>query len=279
MRETPAPDPLLHNAFREGLRQRALDPENRWIGGYVAYEWDHARHLFDCSGVEFAGRRVLEFGCNIGATAIVLAHLGANVTAIDVMLDEIDLAQLNAAQYALKQPVSFLHVADSTAIPFSGECFDVVVCNSVLEYVAPTQLKAVQTELNRVLKPGGALFVMGTSSRLAAREVHSRRWLVNYLPSVLDSFLELNGSVQRGIWPCAVRHGFGSHYDDLDHLDRAQAYFQARQLMGASRLKLGLLRVAARLAATVGWSVGMLTPNISLRLRKTGSSAIPASMS
>lgn len=268
--EPRAPFPRLacRSAFDDGVTQRGFDPADRWIGGYVAYEWCHARHVFEQSGVAFNGKRVLEFGCNFGATAIVLAHLGALVDAVDIDQAAVEVAALNAAQYELAQPIRFSHVSDSAALPFADAHFDAVVCNSVLEYVDAAQLRAVQAALARVLKPGGLLIVLGTSSRFSPREVHSRRWLVNYLPGVFDPLLHTSGPSQRGVWPGALRRGFGPDFKDLDWHDRAHAYLLARKAMGAGRWRVASLAAMATLARPFGWSVGMLTPNLSLRLHK-----------
>ena len=51
---------------------------------YVEHEMAHIGHLFATGVCPVEGREVLEFGCNIGATSIVLAHYGAQVTAVDI---------------------------------------------------------------------------------------------------------------------------------------------------------------------------------------------------
>ncbi len=274
----PLPQATHRSAFHDSLIQREFDPTDRWTDGYVAYEWRHARHVFEHLGESLKDKKVLEFGCNVGATAIVLSHLGALVEAVDVDRSTVEIAALNAAQYELPHSIRFSCVNDSTALPFPDEHFDVVVCNSVLEYVEDTDLGAVQASLARVLKTGGLLIVLGTSSRFSPREVHSRRWLVNYLPRLLDPLLYASGPLQRGVWPGALRRGFGAHFEDLDWHDHAQAYLLARKSMGASRWRMGLLTALAALAWPYGWSVGMLTPNVSLRLKKRGQSAAESTM-
>ncbi|MEP6558498.1 MAG: class I SAM-dependent methyltransferase [Burkholderiales bacterium] len=264
----PFPRPTCGSAFDDSVIQRGFDPADRWIRGYVDYEWCHARHVFEQSGVVLKSKRVLEFGCNLGATAIVLAHLGALVDAVDIDPAAVEIATLNAAQYELAHPIRFAHVSDSTALPFADAYFDAVVCNSVLEYVDAAHLREVQSALARVLKPGGLLIVLGTSSRFSPREVHSRRWLVNYLPALFDSMVHSPGPPQRGVWPGALRRGFGSDFEDLDWHDHARAYLLARKAMGAGYWHVTSLAAMALLARPFGWSVGMMTPNLSLRLRK-----------
>lgn len=39
-------DMAAKNLFRNLALNRGLDPDNLWVGGYVAYEWVHNRHIF-----------------------------------------------------------------------------------------------------------------------------------------------------------------------------------------------------------------------------------------
>ena len=74
-------------------------------------------------------------------------------------------------------------------MPFPKHHFHLIVCNSVLEYVQPGSLSAVQNELVRLLGPGGLVLVLSTSNRLWPKEVHSGKWLSNYVPKCLDCLL------------------------------------------------------------------------------------------
>jgi SAM-dependent methyltransferase len=251
----------LHDAFEHKARRMGLDPANRWIGGYVDYEWQHLRHIIEALPVRLDGTHVLEFGCNVGASAILFATLGARVTAIDIAPDVVELARLNARRYGL-DAIDFRHVGDTRRLPFDDGAFQMVSCNSVLEYVPPALLPAVQREIDRVLAPGGTILVTGTSNRLSPREVHSRRWLVNYLPRRLDP---AGKHVQRGIWPAAARFGFGRHYDNLDHAGDDGLFARSRRAMGMPRARLALLQGAAK---ALGTSPGLLSPNIFCVLRK-----------
>ena len=163
----------------------------------------------------------------------------------------LSLAALNAAQYRLAGKISFLLCDDVAHTLRALEPFDVVVCNSVLEYVADAQLQSVQQSLDSMLKPGGYLFVLGTSNRLSLREVHSGRWFVNYLPKPVDRWLRPAREIQRGLSPIAARLGFGQHYDNLDQSDRAKSYLTAQREMGATWSKLCLLGIAGALAESV----------------------------
>ena len=259
-------DRAAREAFRAAARRMSLDPDDTWVGGYVDYEWRHGRHALEAAGATVSGLRVLEFGCNYGATSIVLAALGASVTGVDVNPDYVGLARLNAACYRQPQGPEFMHVPDTTRLPFDDAQFDLITCNSVLEYVPHALLGPVQREIDRVLKPGGTILVLGTSNRLWPQEVHSRRWFVTYLPRFVDALARRD--IQRGVFPWQIRFGFGPSYADADLQDAGAGYLEARRKMGMSGARRALLGAAMRVLAPLRLSVGLLTPSISVRLLK-----------
>lgn len=262
-------DPRADLDFRALAARRGMDAGARFVGGYVDWEWRHARHLFDGVAEPVRGRAVLELGCNVGATAIVLATLGADVTAIDPDADLVDVARANAARYGLGGRVHFAHVADTTRLPFADGAFAWVSCNSVLEYVPQAALAGVLREVDRVLAPGGIVAVIGTSNRLWPREQHSRRWLVNYAPRALDG-LWRGHPPRRGITAASVRRVLRG-YDDRIAADGGALFVELKARMGASGWKLGLMRAAAGLLASAGVSPGVVGPTITMLLQKRGS--------
>lgn len=271
----PAPrvcQPRADREFRALAAARGVNPDDAWVGGYVEYEWTHGRYLLDNPLCRVAGRDVLEFGCQIGGTAIVLAALGAHVTAVDVDRGCVTAATVNARRYGMEPRTTFVHVSDSSRLPFPDASFDVVCCNSVLEYVGAENLAPIQRELRRVLRPGGLIVVLGTSNRLWPQEVHSRRWLTNYVPLWADALLPPRWRPQRGISAWRVRRGFG-RCEDLTARDRGRAYTDAKRRMGSPTFALRLIAAAGRLLGAGGLSVGMFMPSIYLLLRPTGAAA------
>src|SRR5262245_16533008 len=103
----PAIDPRADARFLKLLSQRG-EKRGQFTVDYVDYEWRHARHMFLELPQPVAGRRVLEFGCNLGATAIVLALLGADVVATDVDPGLVALAQANAERYGVRDRIQFM---------------------------------------------------------------------------------------------------------------------------------------------------------------------------
>ncbi|MFV2054997.1 MAG: class I SAM-dependent methyltransferase [Thiohalomonadales bacterium] len=245
----------------------ALDVGSQWIGGYVEYEWNHARHVFEHQECVIKNSRFLEFGCNVGASSIILAHLGATVTAVDVDESFLGLAKINAERYGVADRIRFVYVADTSTMPFESSTFDYISCNSVLEYVHRDQLPLVLRELSRVLKTKGILFITGTSNRLWPKEVHSNRWFTNYIPHRLDSIIFNGESPERGILPNDILTTL-PNFLNMDLADHSKNYLQSKKDIGISSLKLYILRIGGISLRLFGLSIGSITPNISLTLQK-----------
>lgn len=112
--------------------------------------------------------KVLDIGCSWGAISTGLARRCGQMHAVDSIMESLRFVQIQAEQEAL----SNIHLAkieplDYASLPFSDDCFDVVVLNGVLEWIgsARTDLpvedireKALR-EIKRVLKPDGRLYI------------------------------------------------------------------------------------------------------------------------
>ena len=252
--------------FRALAADRGLRLENRWVGGAVEHAWRQTRHVFEHFGVPIEGASVLELGCYMGGTATVLAALGARVTAVDVDLTSLEIASANAERYGA-ETIRFEHVTDLAGLPFRDGEFDVAVCYGVLEYVPHGELGRIKAEVARTVRDDGVIWVGGTSGRLWPREVHSGRWLTNYVPRIVDRAAFLSAGVQRGLWPWEVRQGFGP-CDNLDLLDGGERFLAAARSRGMSLPKLAVLRLGIPLGRALGVWAGLLLPAMSVRLRK-----------
>jgi SAM-dependent methyltransferase len=254
--------------FRALAADQRLDADARYVGGYVDWEWRHSRHVFDGLIEPVAGRAVLELGCNLGATAIVLAALGGRVTAVDPEPRYIELARANAERHGLGDRITFLHVPDTRHLPFEAGEFDWVSCNSVLEYIPDEALDDVLRSADRALRRGGLLAILGTTNRLWPREGHSKRWLVHYAPRWLDPFgSRSRRPVRRGVTAFRIRAVLGDHVD-LFQKDGGRLFLAMKARMGAPPWKLALAGAARWPLARLGMSLGGFAPTLSMVLRK-----------
>jgi SAM-dependent methyltransferase len=260
-RPVPSGDAAAQGEFEAATRDAGYDPHDPWMGGYVDYEWDHLRLILDNYGVDVRSARVLEFGCNVAASSIVLAALGASVTSVDVDAKMIRIAHANVARYGKGEAVTVNHVPDTRKLPYPDASFDFILANSVLEYVPPDMLDAIVGELCRVAKPGATMLICGTASRLSPREVHSRRWLVNYVPRLLDPLI-YGKSAQRGLSPFALSRALKGRFRD----ESGGLWAEGRKRIhgGLSMPMKAVCATAKLLGTTPGW----LGPNIEVLLRR-----------
>ncbi len=157
------------------------------------YAWLFARlHTLIVQNIirPYAPRTVLDVGCGTGFQSFLYAAFGARVVGIDVSPHMVRIAQEKTAQFPAERvslltipaPFPFVRpynrwiqehldgagsgkcvsptfeVADARRLPFSDATFDHInCCGSILSLVP--EHSRVLTEIARVLKPGGTLFL------------------------------------------------------------------------------------------------------------------------
>jgi SAM-dependent methyltransferase len=133
---------------------RELGPEDV-LAPDVTFESYSAEHLSMSGMAEFLGdlegRRVLEYGCGLGALTVVLAKSGARVTTFDLSRASIDVARQRADLNGVADRVEF-HVSSGEKLPFESGRFDLAIGKAILHHLDP---EAGARELARVLAPGG----------------------------------------------------------------------------------------------------------------------------
>lgn len=141
---------------------------------------------FDCDN-----KRVVEIGCGDGRLSLLMAEAGATVHAIEPSAKQIQLfRQLETSpttrQHAQKviTPIDGVRVAGipglifinktrAEHLPIADNSMDAVVMKFTLQW---TDDKQTVSEIRRVLKPGGDLFLMTTIHSSKQPELFSRAW-------------------------------------------------------------------------------------------------------
>ncbi|MBF0447024.1 MAG: class I SAM-dependent methyltransferase [Magnetococcales bacterium] len=254
------PNPVLFEQFKQFVADLGFDREDPWIVHYVQYVLENEWPLYSAYG-PVTHKKILEFGCNVGATAIVLSQAGAQVWGVDVNDKMVEIARKNAQCH--NQEIEFLSTRHSWHLPWSDGYFDYISCNSVLEYVEKDNLKLVLTEISRLLKPGGRLLIFGTSNRLSPIEVHSKKWGINYIPTrLLPLFKFLYGSDQVGISYSRIRRELPGFYN-LDVVTDNQIYLGVKKnRFGENNWRYRVLKWAALILKPFKIPVGAITPSI-----------------
>lgn len=101
------------------------------------------------------GQRLLEVGCGIGVDSIQLAKRGYQVTAVDLTENALAVAR----QFALRRGVSIdFRLGNAEGLDFPDQSFDAVYSFGVLHHTPDIERSVA--EVRRVLRPGGAAYVM-----------------------------------------------------------------------------------------------------------------------
>ena len=101
---------------------------------------------------DLTGKKVLDYCCGTGMTAIYFTLCGAEVWAFDVSAEAIKIAKKSAQMSGVSHAAHFC-VADAQALPYEDDFFDVIFCLSALHVII--NYPKCPCELSRVLKPGG----------------------------------------------------------------------------------------------------------------------------
>jgi ubiquinone/menaquinone biosynthesis C-methylase UbiE len=130
---------------------------------------------------DLAGKRVIELGCGRGRYAVLLAHCGANVSAVDLSSGAIattmQRAELNGVSVEGK-------VAPAENLPFADETFDIAFGTASLHHL---EVDRAGPELWRVLKPGGrALFLEPMGMNPVLRFTRDHVWYPYKTPRGAD---------------------------------------------------------------------------------------------
>jgi SAM-dependent methyltransferase len=174
---------LARFPWRAKLPREVLDRDYlRIVDHHLARLLPHVQRFLDPSV-----RKVLDFGCGSGGSAIALAlvYPGVHCCGTDIDGAEIAVARERAELYGVGDRCQFLHVEAGRPLPFPDNSFDYCQCSSVLEYATDEEVRrfCVQ-EMARLVKPGGLLFV-SVPNRLYPFEIHTRKWGWNYFPARL----------------------------------------------------------------------------------------------
>lgn len=160
----------------------------------------------------FRGKRILDFGCGAGASAIVMSRVLPPCEIVGVELEErlVKLAALRAACLG-RRALRFLVSPSGTAPPAGLGDFDYIVLSAVYEHLLPTERGALLPRLWRHLRPGGVIFINQTPHRYSPIEIHTTGLpLINYLPDAVACWVarrfspRLKGDEE---WPALLRAG------------------------------------------------------------------------
>lgn len=126
------------------------------------------------------GARVLDLGCGGGLLSEAMAGEGADVVAIDLAPDVLQVARLHALESGAR--VDYREIGAEALAAAEPGSFDVITCMEMLEHVPDPA--AILAACATLLKPGGALFAstINRSPKAFALAIVGAEYLLRLLP-------------------------------------------------------------------------------------------------
>ena len=153
---------------------------------------------FIAARVSLAGSRVLDVGCGGGLLAEGLATRGANVVAIDMAPENIEVARRHAETSALSIDYRCV-AAESLAVEAPGE-FDVVTCLEMLEHVPDPA--SIVSACAAALRRGGTAFFSTINRNLKsfALAIVGAEYVLGLLPRGTHDYAKLIRPAELAAW-------------------------------------------------------------------------------
>ncbi len=199
--------------------------------------------------------RLLEIGAGSGLISYELSKHGNEVVAIDIQADTLKKA-INNLKIQLTEYINF-QIADGINLPFKSNCFDVCICNQVIEHVPKNKQEELINEAYRVLKNKG-LFYMATGNKLWPIEPHTGLPFLQYLPQLIaDKYIKLFKKIDRydvslpTYWKLKMMmYKFNKIIDLTPHIIKNPEKFYIREEI-PSHFKLVTKRIPLRILSAI----------------------------
>jgi len=140
-------------------------------------------------------KKILDVGIGVGLTSFVLSKIGFDVSACDITGLKRNMGrgynQDDIVQSDFMQTIKFKY-SELEEFPFDDVSFDIVFLYAVVEHVEKDVLGSFINEVNRVLRPGGKVFVFKCPQKYSYCEFLGRRFL-NCAHDRLWTLKELGG--------------------------------------------------------------------------------------
>jgi len=107
-------------------------------------------------------KQILDLASGEGEFSVWLANQGHNVVGLDIQENIQKLAR-NLIIKNNAHPPDFICADITKPIPFTRNCFDIILLFDVLDHIEPESYFHLFHECERILRPGGFIFIAATS--------------------------------------------------------------------------------------------------------------------
>ncbi len=173
--------------------------DRSWFAAHYETAASRALELLETAGVTIAGKEIADVGCGDGTIDLGIVHAGKPRSLTGFDLEVVDMDRLarearasGVIDAALPAELRFERcgVVD---LPAADASFDAVVCWSTFEHVRrPVE---VLSEIRRVLRPGGALFLQIWPLWHSAHGSHLWPWYPQGFANLLHTEGELRETI------------------------------------------------------------------------------------
>jgi SAM-dependent methyltransferase len=155
------------------------------------------------------GERIVDLGCAAGALTHFFSGFGATVTGIDAEAEAIEMARSLFPGLDFRQ-------ADVALLPLADRSYDKAVAGDLVEHLDEATLRAMLTEVLRVLVPGGSLSIYTPNPRHLIERLKAHNLILAQNPThiglrtcdELVQILEASGFVvERAAWKASFFRG------------------------------------------------------------------------
>ncbi|MCC5791617.1 MAG: methyltransferase domain-containing protein [Legionellaceae bacterium] len=102
---------------------------------------------------------ILDVGCGSGRNPLVLALSGHDIVGVDKHTEAIEHIRHIAAQEQITNMTTHTHDLNQ-AFPIQGTCYDFIYSTVTLQFLKPSRIKPLLTELQSLTAPGGMHFLV-----------------------------------------------------------------------------------------------------------------------
>ncbi|OGH20046.1 MAG: hypothetical protein A3D74_03945 [Candidatus Levybacteria bacterium RIFCSPHIGHO2_02_FULL_37_13] len=141
-------------------------------------------------------KSLLDIGCGTGRMVKYFNDLGFKALGCDIYDDALKAARKINKKNSIVR-------ASAVKLPFKKNAFDMIISISVIEHLTPKEAEKFIKEAERVLKPGGFIFLVTPNYSTPIRLLQGKKWFgyldpthVNfYTPKRLSTLLKNSGFI------------------------------------------------------------------------------------